>query len=62
MMDKLYYTWQSRGNRFKYLLRKGGIMKIQVKDLMDNMSGIYKITFPNNKIYIGMSNDIRRRM
>jgi len=37
-------------------------MKIQVKDLMDNMSGIYKITFPNNKIYIGMSNDIRRRM
>ena len=25
-------------------------------------SGIYKITFPNGKCYIGMSNDIERRI
>ena len=25
-------------------------------------SGVYKITFPNNKIYIGISNNIYRRM
>lgn len=36
-------------------------MMLKVKDLKPRMMGIYKITFPNNKIYIGMSNDIRRR-
>ena len=25
-------------------------------------SGVYKITFPNNKVYIGISNNIYRRM
>lgn len=37
-------------------------MKIKIEDLKKSMMGIYKITFPNNKIYIGLSNDIRRRM
>lgn len=37
-------------------------MKILVKDLEPNMMGIYKITFPNQKIYIGKSIDIKRRM
>lgn len=37
-------------------------MKIKVKDLQNNMMGIYKITFPNNKIYIGLSIDIKRRI
>lgn len=37
-------------------------MKIKVKDLQSNMMGIYKITFPNKKIYIGLSIDIKRRM
>lgn len=37
-------------------------MIIKVQDLQNNMMGIYKITFPNNKIYIGLSIDIRRRM
>lgn len=37
-------------------------MKILVKDLKPAMMGIYKITFPNNKIYIGKSVDIKRRM
>ena len=36
-------------------------MILKVKDLKPRTMGIYKITFPNNKIYIGMSNDIRRR-
>ena len=30
--------------------------------ITDIYSGIYKITFPNNKIYIGLSNNIYRRM
>lgn len=37
-------------------------MKIKIEDLKKSMMGIYKITFPNNKIYIGLSNNIRRRM
>ena len=28
----------------------------------DNISGIYKIVFPNNKVYIGLSSNIRRRL
>lgn len=34
---------------------------VKVEDLKPGVMGIYKITFPNNKIYIGMSKDIRRR-
>ena len=30
--------------------------------ITDIYSGIYKITFPNNKIYIGLSNNMYRRM
>lgn len=37
-------------------------MIIKVKDLQNNMMGIYKIVFPNSKIYIGLSTDIKRRM
>lgn len=37
-------------------------MKIKVEDLESNMMGIYKITYPNGKIYIGLSTDIKRRM
>lgn len=37
-------------------------MKIKLKDLEYGVAGIYKITFPNGKIYVGMSNDIKRRM
>lgn len=37
-------------------------MKIQVKDLKPNMMCIYKLNFPNNKIYVGLSCDVRRRM
>lgn len=47
---------------FYALLIRGDNMRIQLKDLQPNVSGIYKITFPNGKIYIGMSNDIKRRM
>ncbi len=35
---------------------------IQLKDLPNNVSGIYKLNYPNGKIYIGLSNDIKRRM
>lgn len=28
----------------------------------DNISGIYKIVFPNNKIYIGLSSNIKKRL
>ena len=28
----------------------------------DNISGIYKITFPNKKVYIGLSSNIKRRL
>lgn len=37
-------------------------MKVLVKDLVANIMGVYKITFPNGKIYIGISCDIKRRM
>lgn len=37
-------------------------MKIKLKDLEPHVCGIYKLTYPNNKIYIGQSNDIKRRM
>lgn len=37
-------------------------MIIKTKDLQPNMMGIYKINFPNNKSYIGLSIDIKRRM
>ena len=30
--------------------------------LLKPYSGVYKITFPNKKIYIGISNNIYRRM
>lgn len=37
---------------------------IKMQDCSDNLiySGVYKITFPNNKNYIGISNNIYRRM
>lgn len=35
---------------------------IQVKDCPNFLCGIYKINFPNNKSYIGLSNDIKRRI
>lgn len=35
---------------------------IQVKDLKNGVSGIYKINYPNGKSYIGLSRDIRRRI
>lgn len=37
-------------------------MTYQINELPFGLIGIYKITFPNNKIYIGLSNDIKRRM
>lgn len=37
-------------------------MIIRVENLESRMMGIYKINYPNNKIYIGLSNDIKRRM
>ena len=37
-------------------------MKIKLKDLEDNIPGVYKITYPNGKIYIGISSNIKRRM
>lgn len=36
--------------------------KITIKDCPINLSGIYKIDFPNNKSYIGKAVDIKRRM
>lgn len=37
-------------------------MKIKLTDLKKGVMGIYKINFPNGKIYIGLSVDIKRRM
>ena len=37
-------------------------MKILLKNLSYGVSGIYKLTYPNGKIYIGQSVDIKRRM
>lgn len=38
------------------------IIKMSESCITDIYSGIYKITFPNNKIYIGLSNNMYRRM
>lgn len=35
---------------------------VKLKDLPNGVSGIYKLNYPNGKIYIGLSNDIKRRM
>lgn len=38
-------------------------MEVFLSDKMDKVySGVYKINFPNGKIYIGISNDIKRRI
>lgn len=37
-------------------------MNYRINSMPRRISGIYKLTFPNNKIYIGLSNDIKRRM
>lgn len=37
-------------------------MIINLKDCPHNLSGIYKLNFPNGKSYIGMSNSIKRRI
>lgn len=37
-------------------------MKIKLSELENGVSGVYKLTYPNGKIYIGISNDIKRRM
>ena len=36
--------------------------KTTIKDCPINLSGIYKIDFPNGKSYIGKAVDIKRRM
>ena len=33
-----------------------------VKDLPTNLMCIYKLNYPNGKIYIGLSRDLKRRM
>ena len=38
------------------------IIKMQNSSVKEVHSGVYKITFPNNKIYIGISNNMYRRM
>lgn len=35
---------------------------MKIKEIDYGISGIYKIIFNNNKLYIGLSNDVRRRM
>lgn len=35
---------------------------IKIKDLADGVCGIYKLNYPNGKIYIGLSTNIKRRM
>ena len=37
-------------------------MIIKIKDIPENTCGIYKLTYPNGKIYIGQSVNIKRRM
>ena len=37
-------------------------MIVKLKDLKENIQGIYKLNYPNGKIYIGKSNNIKRRM
>ena len=38
------------------------IIKMQDISLKNVYSGVYKINFPNGKIYIGISNNMYRRM
>ena len=38
------------------------VFVMKLKEIEYGLSGIYKITFDNDKVYIGLSNDIRRRM
>lgn len=38
------------------------MIKTTIKECPNNLSGIYKIDFPNGKSYIGKSVDIKRRM
>ena len=35
---------------------------MNIKEIDYGISGIYKVIFQNDKLYIGLSNDIRRRM
>ena len=35
---------------------------MKLNEIEYGLSGIYKIIFDNDKVYIGLSNDIRRRM
>lgn len=35
---------------------------MKIKEIDYGISGIYKIIFNNDKLYIGLSSDIRRRM
>ena len=35
---------------------------MKLEETKYNISGIYKIIFDNNKIYIGRTNSLRRRM
>lgn len=35
---------------------------MKINEIPNNLMGIYKITFPNDKIYIGLSINIKRRM
>ena len=37
-------------------------MIIKLSELKNGVQGIYKLNYPNGKIYIGQSNDIKRRM
>jgi group I intron endonuclease len=37
-------------------------MIVKLNELKNNVQGIYKLNYPNGKIYIGQSNDIKRRM
>ena len=38
------------------------MQRVNIKDKIGKISGIYKLTFPNGKIYIGQSVDIKRRI
>lgn len=37
-------------------------MVVEVSSLEKGVSCVYKITYPNNKVYVGCSKDLRRRM
>lgn len=38
------------------------VIKMENSSVNEVYSGVYKITFPNGKIYIGISNNMYRRM